>query len=144
MIVHRVVLAVLLVVLACGTAPAVQAQEAPALTACESWVAGIPGQLPPDVRSGYLSSWFSLTAEGLGLPEGCERPFLPPETPWCFDDWSRSWGIDSLTIVHMESASMRWFCFWMEPPVTLSPPDEEPFSSPPCPYPDWHCVYPPV
>jgi hypothetical protein len=132
----------LVLVLMLAMAPRVEAQEPPVLTECEMRTASFLGQAIPPVADAYLGQWFDLTAEDLGLPEGCERPYLPPETPWCFEDQVSSWCVDHLAIVHMESPSMVWFCYWMYPAATSSF-DDGPFTNTET-NPAWHCVYPPV
>jgi hypothetical protein len=132
----------LVLALMLAMAPRVDAQEAPAMTECEAATAGILGQMIPPALSSSLARWFGLTAEYIGLPEGCERPYLPPETPWCYDDQGYSWCVDHVAIVHMESPSMVWFCYWIDPAATSSF-DDGPFTSASA-NSDWHCVYPPV
>jgi hypothetical protein len=57
----------------------VLAQDVATVATCDAWAAGaIEYQVPPIQRS-ILDHWFGLDADNIGLPEGCERPWLPPE-----------------------------------------------------------------
>jgi hypothetical protein len=93
-----------------AVAPKVEAQEAPTLTECEVATASILGQMIPAGLIWALGGWFDRTAEEFGLPDGCERPYLPPETPYCYQDQGRSWCADHLTIWHAGNG----FCYFID------------------------------
>lgn len=85
------------------------------LSTCEGYITSTLAQLTPDIVWSLLASWGETTPEALALPDTCPWPVLPPESPWCIEDYC----VDYVPVVHSENGAQ--FCYFRDPYYSAFP-----------------------